>query len=111
MFSYGVVLMEIICCRKCLEHERDENDEKGVIAVLADWVYDYYIEGRLELIVKNDEEAKRDMRKLETLVMVAIWCIQEDPSLRPSMRIVNQMIEGVLPVSVPPYPFSSTSIS
>ncbi|KAF3434126.1 hypothetical protein FNV43_RR25229 [Rhamnella rubrinervis] len=109
VFSFGVVLMEIICCRKCLEHKRDENDEE-VIAVLADWVCDCYKEGRLELIVGNDEEARSDMRKLETLVMVAIWCIQEDPSLRPSMRIINQMIEGVLPVPVPPPPYTSTSI-
>ncbi|KAH9740954.1 reverse transcriptase Ty1/copia-type domain-containing protein [Citrus sinensis] len=38
------------------------------------------------------------------LVMVSIWCIQEDPSLRPTMRKVSQMLQGVVEVDVPPNP-------
>ena len=52
----------------------------------------------------NDDEARNDMRRLEKLAMVAIWCIQEDPALRPSMRNVTQMLEGVLEVPAPPCP-------
>ncbi|CAN6556017.1 unnamed protein product [Malus baccata var. baccata] len=37
-------------------------------------------------------------------VMVAIWCTQEDPSLRPTMMKVVQMLEGVAEVPVPPCP-------
>nr|GMD16411.1 G-type lectin S-receptor-like serine/threonine-protein kinase RLK1 [Ipomoea batatas] len=33
---------------------------------------------------------------------------EEDPSLRPTMRKVNQMLEGVVQVPVPPYPYSFT---
>lgn len=71
------MLMEMICCRKSFEPEREKEEE----VVLTDWVYDCYREGRLELLVTNDEEAINDMKKLEMLVMVGIWCIQEDPSL------------------------------
>ncbi|TKY68208.1 G-type lectin S-receptor serine/threonine-protein kinase RLK1 [Spatholobus suberectus] len=41
--------------------------------------------------------------------MATIWCIQGDPSLRPSMKKVTQMLEDVTAVSVPPRPsmFSS----
>ena len=49
------------------------------------------------------------MNRLERLVIVAIWCIQEDPSLRPSMKMVTQMLEGVIEVSVPPCPSLYTS--
>ena len=35
---------------------------------------------------------------------MAIWCIQEDPSLRPSMKKITQMFEGVIKVFVPPSP-------
>ncbi|XP_008782878.2 G-type lectin S-receptor-like serine/threonine-protein kinase LECRK3 [Phoenix dactylifera] len=102
VYSFGVMLLEIICCRKNLEAEAGDEDR----AVLVYWAYDCYREGNLELLAGNDEEAMADMGMFETLVMVAIWCIQEEPSLRPSMKKVNQMLEGAVMVSVPPDPSS-----
>ncbi|KAF3974619.1 hypothetical protein CMV_002069 [Castanea mollissima] len=69
-------------------------------------------EGVLDALVEHDVEVLNDREKLEKFVMVAIWCIQEDPSLRPTMRRVTQMLEGVVEVLVPPCPcpFSSTVI-
>ncbi|KAA3465018.1 G-type lectin S-receptor-like serine/threonine-protein kinase RLK1 [Gossypium australe] len=93
VYSFGVMLLDIIFCRKSLETERENEDE----IILVDWVYDYEL-------VENDEEAKLDIRRIERLVMVGIWCIQKDPSLRRSMKIVTQMLEGVVQVSVPPCP-------
>lgn len=106
VYSFGVMLLEIICCRKSLEMEREKEEE----VILTDWVYDCYKENKLNVLVENDEEAKNDMKRLQRVVMVAIWCIQEDPSLRPSMRIVTQMIEGIVQVSVPPCPTPFASI-
>ncbi|OVA03662.1 Protein kinase domain [Macleaya cordata] len=107
VYSFGVMLLEIICCRKSVELELG-GEEK---ALLTDWVYDSYIAGKLRDLVENDEDAMNDMRRLERLVMIAIWCIQEEPSFRPSMKKVTQMLEGVLDVPVPPcpYPFSQSS--
>jgi len=42
-------------------------------------------------------------------VIVAIWCIHEDPSLRPGMKKVVQMLEGAVQVSIPPHPSSFIS--
>ena len=36
--------------------------------------------------------------------MIAIGCIQENPYLRPNIRMVVQMLEGVIQVHVPPCP-------
>ncbi|XP_073118366.1 G-type lectin S-receptor-like serine/threonine-protein kinase LECRK3 [Elaeis guineensis] len=107
VYSFGVMLLEIICCRKNLEAEAGDEDR----AVLTFWAYDCYREGSLDLLVGNDEEAMADMRMLETFVKVAIWCIQEEPSLRPSMKKVNQMLEGAVVVSIPPDPSSRGPIS
>lgn len=46
-------------------------------------------------------EAEGDWR-VEAAVQVAVWCVQEEPSLRPPMRKVVQMLEGVSPVPMPP---------
>ncbi|KAI7989491.1 G-type lectin S-receptor-like serine/threonine-protein kinase LECRK3 [Camellia lanceoleosa] len=68
-------------------------------------------DGKLDALVENDMEALNDWKTLERFLMVGIWCIQEDPSLRPTMRKVTQMLEGVVEVGLPPSPsqFSYTN--
>ncbi|KAK7860301.1 g-type lectin s-receptor-like serine/threonine-protein kinase lecrk3 [Quercus suber] len=36
----------------------------------------------------------KDMMSLEKMVKVGLWCIQEEPALRPSMKCVVLMLEG-----------------
>ena len=97
VYSFDILLLELICCRKSFEAEAKDEDQM----ILADWAYDCYKEKKLDLLVENDVEAIDDMRRLEKYVMIAIWCIQEDPSLRPTMKKVVQMMEGSIEVSVP----------
>ncbi|XVF77426.1 hypothetical protein PTKIN_Ptkin14bG0042000 [Pterospermum kingtungense] len=99
VYSFGVMLLEIICCRKCVHIEMEE------AAILTEWAVECYKSGTIEKLVENDEEARSDVGKLEILVKVAIWCVHEIPSLRPSMRTVTMMLEGAVLVPPPPYPF------
>ncbi|KAL4375819.1 hypothetical protein GQ457_02G037300 [Hibiscus cannabinus] len=99
VYSFGVVLLEIICCRRCVEVEMEE------AAILTEWAFQCYSEGMIEKLVENDEEAANDVGKLEMLLKVAIWCVQEVPMLRPSMRTVTMMLEGAVQVPNPPCPF------
>ncbi|KAM5582501.1 G-type lectin S-receptor-like serine/threonine-protein kinase RLK1 [Rosa sericea] len=100
VYSFGIVLLEVICCRRSVDME-NYTDKR---AILTDWVYDCYREGLLEAVVDNEIEALHEKTKLERFVMVAIWCIQEDPLLRPTMRTVVRMLEGVVEVKNPPCP-------
>ncbi|KAG2675057.1 hypothetical protein I3760_13G166600 [Carya illinoinensis] len=100
VYSYGVMLLEIICCRKSVCMESDLEDK----AILTDWAYDCYQEGTLDALVEYDVEALDDRKRMEKFVTIAIWCIQEDPYLRPTMRKVAQMLEEVVEVPVPPCP-------
>ncbi|RHN74542.1 putative protein kinase RLK-Pelle-SD-2b family [Medicago truncatula] len=100
-YSFGVLLLEIICCRKNVEKEIF-TEEQGI---LTDWAYDCYKTKRLDGLLENDNEAGNDMMCLEKFVMIAIWCIQEDPSLRPTMKNVLLMLEGIVEVAVPPSPY------
>ncbi|KAL8495924.1 hypothetical protein ACS0TY_019878 [Phlomoides rotata] len=99
VYSFGAMLLEIICCKSSVEFGLGDQEE-----ALIDWVYDCYSKRKLNKLVENDDEAWNDMESVERLVTVGIWCIQEDPNLRPSMRNVAQMLEGVAQVSVPPRP-------
>ncbi|XP_062172022.1 G-type lectin S-receptor-like serine/threonine-protein kinase RLK1 [Alnus glutinosa] len=106
VYSFGVLLLEIICCQRAVDIE--VGGERGV---LTDWAYDCYQEGRLDALVVDDAEALNDMKQLERFVMVAMWCLQEDPFLRPTMKKVMLMLEGIVQVSVPPSPCPFSSIS
>ena len=101
VYSYSVMLLEIICCHRSIDMETIEEEK----AILTDWAYDCHREGALDALVEYNVEELDDKEKLERYVMVAIWCIQEDPSLRPTMNRVTQMLEGVVEVLVPPCPF------
>ncbi|WJX86090.1 hypothetical protein P8452_68450 [Trifolium repens] len=95
------VLLEIISCRRCVKEMDQEDEEK---AILTDWAYDCYKEGSVDALVEGDNEALEDKVALEKLIMIAIWCVQEDPYLRPTMRNVLLMLEGTVEVQVPPCP-------
>ncbi|CAN1263452.1 G-type lectin S-receptor-like serine/threonine-protein kinase LECRK3 [Linum perenne] len=88
VYSFGVLLLEIISCRRSV----DANESSMDRAILTYWAYDRYSEGAIGDIVEYDMEA------------IAIWCIQEDPSVRPTMKQVWQMLEGLTEVPVPPCP-------
>ncbi|WZZ37129.1 hypothetical protein YC2023_020530 [Brassica napus] len=59
---------------------------------------------RLGDLIEDDLEAMEDMEMVERYVKIGIWCIQEEPGMRPSMRSLTQMLEGVAQVHDPPNP-------
>ncbi|KNA25173.1 hypothetical protein SOVF_008980 [Spinacia oleracea] len=105
VYSFGVILLEIICCRRSVCMDRIEEEE----AILTDWAFDCYFSNRLDQLVNDDIEAISDIIRLKRFVKISLWCIQEDPSLRPSMRAVTQMLEGLVEVPAPPCPTSIAS--
>ncbi|EOA15342.1 hypothetical protein CARUB_v10004135mg [Capsella rubella] len=102
VYSYGVMLLEIVCCKKAVDLE------DGVI--LIDWAYDCFRHGKLKDLIEDDSEAMDDMEMVERYVRTAIWCIQEESGMRPNMRTVTQMLEGVTQVHDPPNPSPFCSI-
>jgi hypothetical protein len=100
------MLLEIISCRRSVGIETGENDRE----ILTDWAYDCFHRGTLDALVDDDPEATSDMERLEKYVMIALWCIQEDPSLRPTMKKVMLMLEGIVQVAIPPCPCSFSGI-
>ncbi|XVF27021.1 hypothetical protein REPUB_Repub14bG0070600 [Reevesia pubescens] len=94
VYSFGIMLFEIICCRRSVKADVPENE-----AVLAHWVYDCFKANELEKLVQNEEVEKS---KLERMVKVGLWCTQDEPSSRPSMKKVILMLEGTLNIPNPP---------
>ncbi|KAI4971115.1 hypothetical protein ZWY2020_002029 [Hordeum vulgare] len=66
---------------------------------------------QIEILLHNDDDAIEDLVRVERFVRVALWCIEQNPSLRPTMHQVVQMLEGVVEVDTLPAPTSSNSSS
>nr|GMC47065.1 G-type lectin S-receptor-like serine/threonine-protein kinase SD2-5 [Ipomoea batatas]GME19539.1 G-type lectin S-receptor-like serine/threonine-protein kinase SD2-5 [Ipomoea batatas] len=82
--------------QKLPESPKDSSEEDNFLQGLSGMPM--MEEGKLKDIIdmklridENDERAVRAIR-------VALWCIQDDMSLRPSMTKVVQMLEGLCPV-------------
>ncbi|KAI3427488.1 Protein kinase domain-containing protein [Psidium guajava] len=102
IYSFGVMLLEIICGRRSVDWSLPEDE-----AVLEEWVYSCFQAGELDKLV---DYQTIDKKQLDRMVKVALWCILEEPSLRPSMRKVLLMLEGTVDVPIPPCPTSFLSV-
>ncbi|CAL9765085.1 unnamed protein product [Musa acuminata subsp. burmannicoides] len=98
VYSFGIMLLEIVCCRKNMELEAEVDE-----IMLLDWVYGCFVTGALENLVPDEA----DMTELNRLVKVGLWCIQSEPASRPNMKNVVMMLEGSIDISIPPPPTSS----
>ncbi|KAI5321257.1 hypothetical protein L3X38_030328 [Prunus dulcis] len=104
VYSFGILLLEIICCRKKFDEEAEDENKM----ILADWhmiaINRRKCIFRCRMMVSHS--ATEDIQEMEKYGMIAILCIKEDPLLRPTMKKVTLMLEGTVEVSVPPDPSS-----
>ncbi|XP_047308315.1 probable receptor-like protein kinase At5g20050 [Impatiens glandulifera] len=104
IYSYGMVLLEMIGGRRnvcVIDHGPDKSMRK--FQYFPKLVWERKRAGKLiEIIDERLEISEIDEIELNRLVCVALWCIQENTSLRPTMADVVEMLEGRLPVEEPP---------
>ncbi|KAM3212965.1 hypothetical protein ACQJBY_065777 [Aegilops geniculata] len=102
VYSFGVVLLEMICCRKSQEPVPGQDGDDSVMLFEC---------GRAEVLFHSDDDAIEDLVRVERFLRVALWCIEQNPSLRPTMHQVVQMLEGVVDVDTLPAPTGSNCSS
>ncbi|KAJ4964888.1 hypothetical protein NE237_016737 [Protea cynaroides] len=100
VYSYGMVLLEIVSGRRNFEVSEDTGRKKFSL-----WAYEEFDRGNMESIVdKRMAEHGMDMEQVIRAIQVSFWCIQEQPSQRPVMGKVVQMLEGIIATEKPPAP-------
>ncbi|XP_071737780.1 G-type lectin S-receptor-like serine/threonine-protein kinase At1g34300 [Rutidosis leptorrhynchoides] len=101
VYSYGMVLLEIVCGRRNFEVSEKTNRKKFSV-----WAYEEFDKGNIEAIIDNKvrNHEQMDMEQVRRVIQVSFWCIQEQPSQRPMMGKVVQMLEGVTEIEKPPAP-------
>ncbi|KAK8710439.1 hypothetical protein V6N13_145762 [Hibiscus sabdariffa] len=105
VYSYGMLILEMVGGRKNINVEVSRTSE----VYFPTWIYKNLDQSMClnlnGVVVEEDEEIARK------LTIVSLWCIQNDPSDRPSMTKVLEMLQGSLQsLVIPPRPFVSSPV-
>ncbi|KAF5469082.1 hypothetical protein F2P56_013179 [Juglans regia] len=103
VYSYGMMVLEMVGGTNNIDAETDHTSE----TYFPHWIY-RHLELDKELWMQGiiNEEDEQNVKKM---IMVGLWCIQTNPSNRPTMSIVVDMLKGSLDsLQIPPKPFLSS---
>ncbi len=117
VFSFGIVLLELVSGRRNFDLSVGEGEK----CFLPAWAFSLLEKnGRntlLEIVDKSlqlsqtsktmheeqeEEELQLQQQACLNMILVALWCIQEEISLRPTMSTVLKMLEGDADIVDPP---------
>ncbi|KAF5755546.1 putative glycerophosphodiester phosphodiesterase, protein kinase RLK-Pelle-LRK10L-2 family [Helianthus annuus] len=100
VYSYGMMILEMVGGRRNVETEVDHTSE----IYFPHWIYKKVeIEEQLGLDGIVSEEENEMARKM---IIVGLWCIQTNPLSRPEITKVLEMLEGGLELlEIPPKPY------
>ncbi|XAR55972.1 Glycerophosphodiester phosphodiesterase [Bertholletia excelsa] len=102
VYSFGMLILKMVGIRKNNNVQVTYSSE----IYFSQWIYECLeTNNELELQGGMMEEAIEITRKM---VLVGLWCIQIQPSQRPSMHKVVEMLEGNVALTIPPKPFLSS---
>ncbi|XP_050271374.1 G-type lectin S-receptor-like serine/threonine-protein kinase SD2-5 isoform X1 [Quercus robur] len=94
VYSFGIVLLEILCGRR--NFDRSQPEEAMHLVDL----FKNKIEGDrlVDLVDKHSEDMQLHGEEVVNMMRVATWCLQNDFTKRPSMSMVVKVFEGVVNV-------------
>ncbi|RDX70153.1 L-type lectin-domain containing receptor kinase IX.1, partial [Mucuna pruriens] len=97
MFSFGVVLLEVASGRKAIHHKGKE----GQVS-LVEWVWELYGFRNLLAAADPNLHGKFDVRQMECLLLVGLWCANPDCKTRPSIKQVIKVLNFEAPFPILP---------
>ncbi|XP_057985675.1 G-type lectin S-receptor-like serine/threonine-protein kinase SD2-5 isoform X2 [Hevea brasiliensis] len=91
VYSFGVVILEIICGRKNLDLTQPEEDDYLLLPIVKQKAE----QNQLIDLVDKCTNMQQCIEEAVEMIRIAIWCLHNDPTKRPSMSIVVKVLEGV----------------
>ncbi|XP_022846615.1 LEAF RUST 10 DISEASE-RESISTANCE LOCUS RECEPTOR-LIKE PROTEIN KINASE-like 2.1 [Olea europaea var. sylvestris] len=99
VYSYGMMILEMAGETKNIKVGIDHSSEN----YFPDWIYknlEQSVKLDLNIIVNANEHLR-----IRKMLVVGLWCIHTDPTARPSMSRVIEMLEGnIESLQIPPKP-------
>ncbi|VAI38616.1 unnamed protein product [Triticum turgidum subsp. durum] len=94
VYSFGVVILEIISGRKSIDHSRPEENVHIIYLLQEKARNNQWI----DLIENNSDDMVSRQEEVIQMMKLAMWCLQNDSSHRPSMSTVIKVLEGTISV-------------
>ncbi|KAI3515360.1 hypothetical protein L1887_14238 [Cichorium endivia] len=103
VYSFGMMVFEFISGARNSEQSR--NGRNGFFPMRVAHVL---VSGHDDVLGLLDPRlnGEANVEEVVKLCKVACWCVQDDEESRPTMSQVEQILEGVLDVNMPPMPRS-----
>ncbi|PSR84622.1 G-type lectin S-receptor-like serine/threonine-protein kinase [Actinidia chinensis var. chinensis] len=93
VYSFGVMVLEILCGRRNLDRSQPEEDDMHLLSLFKRRADEKRL---LDMVDKQSEDMQLHGAEVVELMKVAVWCLQSDFKKRPSMSVVIQALEGVV---------------
>ncbi|CAH8361135.1 unnamed protein product [Eruca vesicaria subsp. sativa] len=104
VYSYGMVVLEIAGAKNREIPENSRSNSSSSSIYFPDWIYKD-LEREDSMTLFGDKVTEEEDKIVKKMVLVGLWCIQTNPSDRPSMSKVVEMLEGSLEaLHIPPKP-------
>ncbi|KAI4349176.1 hypothetical protein L6164_009804 [Bauhinia variegata] len=115
VFSYGAVVLEVASGRRPIEKDATGVGKVGASSNLVEWVWSLHREGRLLMAADPRLENEFDEGEMRRVLLVGLACSHPDPTDRPTMRGVVQMLVGesevpIVPTTKPSARFSTSHL-
>jgi len=94
IYSFGVVVMEVICGRKNIDHSQPEESIQ-LINLLRQKAQNNQL---IDMIDKKSDDMVVHKEEVIQMMKLAMWCLQNDSSRRPLMSTVVKVLEGTMTV-------------
>ncbi|XP_020977932.1 LEAF RUST 10 DISEASE-RESISTANCE LOCUS RECEPTOR-LIKE PROTEIN KINASE-like 2.4 [Arachis ipaensis] len=99
VYSYGKLILKVMGGKK----NYNNNDLHTSEMYFTDWIYEELEQDNFSTRCLTDIDDENDLTK--KIILISMWCIQKNPSDRPCMKKVIEMLEGPLDsVAFPPKP-------
>ncbi|XP_076952715.1 G-type lectin S-receptor-like serine/threonine-protein kinase SD2-5 [Bidens hawaiensis] len=90
VYSFGIVLLEILCGRKNFDRSQPEESWHLLSVFQKCWEQ----ETLLDMVDTHSEDMQAHSIEVVEMMKVAAWCLQTNFKRRPSMSVVVKVLEG-----------------
>ncbi|KAL9454050.1 hypothetical protein AB3S75_009619 [Citrus x aurantiifolia] len=92
IYSFGVVMLEILCGRKVFDRSQPEEEDMYLLSIFNKKAEEDKLS---DLVDKHSNDMQSNEEEVVNMMKVAAWCLESDFVKRPSMSMVVKVLEDV----------------